>query len=530
VTTPDAGGRALLRSAGVISSFTFLSRLLGLVRDQLFAALVGAGHAGIHADAFNVAFRIPNLLRDLFAEGALSAAFVPTYARTLREGGRAAAFALASRLMNLLAVVIGGLVILGFVFAEAIVRLLAPGYAEVPGKLELTVELTRLMLPFLMLVSFAAVAMGILNAHERYSTPAVAPAIFNLVTIVWAGLLWAMGLGPREVVVGWAIGTVLGGAGQFLAQVPGLWREGWRPRLQWAPRDPGLGAIARLMGPATVGLASVQLNIFISTNFASHEQGAVTWLQLAFRILYLPIGIFGVAVGTIATTGLAHRAAADDVPGMRQTLNQSLRALAFLTLPATAGLMVLAQPIVRLLFERGRFQPADTLPTAAALVYYAIGLVAYTGVKVLAPAFYALGRPRIPLLASASAVATNLVVIALLHGMLGFRAIALGTALGSMLNVIVLAVVLERRLGGLIRPLLSADLLRMLLAAAVMAGLAAVCAWGLELRFGTRGFRAQLLTGLLPVAAGTLVYGLVSRLLGIPEARALLGLIRRRMA
>jgi putative peptidoglycan lipid II flippase len=525
---PDPGhgerGRGLVRSTGLISALIFLSRILGLVREQVFAGLLGAG---LYADAFQAAFRIPNLLRDLFAEGALSAAFIPTYARALTEGGPERAYRLANRLMTLLAVVLGALVVVGFVFAAPLVRTLAPGFEEVPGKMQVTVQLTRVMLPFLPLVSFAAVAMGMLNAHERYGMPAVAPAVFNLVTIAWAAVLWAAGFSPAQVALGWAAGTLLGGAAQFGIQLPGLWKAGWRFRPEWRPSDPDIRTIMALMAPATVGLAAVQVNIFVGTNFASHEAGAVAWLQYAFRILYLPIGIFGVAVGTVATTGLARRAATGDMEGVRDTVRRSLRFLAYLTLPATAGLMALAVPVVRLLFERGKFHSGDTDATAAALTWYSIGLVAYTGVKVLAPAFYALGRPRVPLLASASAVATNLVVILALHGRLGFRSIALGTALGSIVNAAVLVAVFESRVGGLLRGLFSAGMAGMVLAAAAMAPAAWYLARMLEAWFGTQGLRAQIITGLLPVALGLAVYLVLSGLFRVPEAGQLLGLLRR---
>jgi putative peptidoglycan lipid II flippase len=514
-----------MRAAGLISALTLLSRLLGLAREQVFAALLGAG---LYADAFQAAFRIPNLLRDLFAEGALSAAFVPTYARALAEGGPARARQLSSRLLSLLAVVLGGLVLLGLLLARPLVHALAPGFESVAGKAEITVLLTRIMLPFLPIVSFAAVAMGMLNAEERYGPPALAPSLFNLVTILWAAMLWAMGLDLATVVVGWAVGTLLGGLAQFLIQVPPLWRAGWRFRPEWAPGDPGIRAIARLMAPATMGLAAVQVNIFVSTIFASHEPGAVSWLTYAFRLLYLPIGVFGVALGTIATTGLARRAAVGDMEGLRETLRQSLRMLAFLTIPATVGLMVLGVPIIRLLFERGRFSAHDTRQTAAALTLYAIGLVAYTGVKVLAPAFYSLGRPRVPLLASVSAVATNLLVILALHSRLGYRAVALGTSLGSLVNAIVLIVAFEGRVGGLRGQGLTRRVARMAAAAAVMGPAAWSVARLLDRAVGTAGLAAQAVTGLIPVAAGAVLYLGMARLLRIPEARHLLSLLRRK--
>src|SRR5688572_11712523 len=456
-----------MRSAGLISGLTMLSRILGLVREQVFAALLGAG---AYADAFQVAFRIPNLLRDLFSEGALSAAFVPTYARALKEGGPERAHQLSARLMSVLFVVLALIVLLGLVFTRPLVSFLAPGFD--PAKTATTVLLTRIMLPFLPLVSFAALAMGMLNAEGRFGVPAAAPAMFNVVSITWALVLWALGFGPAEVAIGWAIGTVLGGAAQFGVQVPSLWKRGFRFRPEWQPGDPGIRSVATLMLPATIGLAAVEVNIIVSTKFASHEDGAVAWLGYAFRILYLPIGIFGVAVGTVATSGLARSAAAGDVSGLRETLRRALGTVAFLSIPATAGLIVLAVPIVRLLFERGAFTPSDTVHTGDALALYAVGLVAYASVKVLAPAFYALARPRIPLLASFSAVVTNLAFIWALHGHMGYRAIALGTALGSIVNVLVLFIAFERRVGGLATRDLFWSLARMIVAAAAMA---AVC-------------------------------------------------------
>jgi putative peptidoglycan lipid II flippase len=275
------------------------------------------------------------------------------------------------------------------------------------------------------------------------------------------------------------------------------------------------------MAPATVGLAAVQLNIFVSSRFASQEPGAVSWLDYAFRLLYLPIGLFGVALGTIATSGLARRAAEGDMAGLRETLRQALSMLVYLTVPATVGLMVLGVPVVRLLYERGRFTPADTEGTATALLGYSIGLVGYSGVKVLAPAFYALGRPRVPLLASGLAVATNLVVILALHRQVGFRAIALGTALGSLLNLGLLGIVFERRVGGLFGHGLFRPIARMVLAAGAMGALAGLSAAGLERLLGTRGLAAQLATGLVPVAVGVGAYLLLTRALRVGEAEVL---------
>lgn len=517
--------RALVRSASLISALTLLSRLLGLVREQAFAALLGAGP---FADAFQIAFRIPNLLRDLFAEGALSAAFVPTYTRLLTQEGRASALRFANRLLTLVSLALAVLVLAGIALAPWIVAALAPGYEDVPGKTEMTVLLTRVMFPFLPLVSLAAVAMGMLNAEQRYGAPALAPALFNLVAIAWALGLWALGFGPREVAIGWAVGTLLGGLAQFAGQVPDLLRLGYRYRPDWAPADPHIRAVLALMGPATLGLAAVQVNIFLGSRFASHEPGAVSWLNYAFRILYLPIGVFGVAAGTIATSGLARRAAQGDLEGLGRTLRDALRLVMFLTVPAMCGLMVLSAPIVRLLYEHGRFTEADTAGTATALLFYSIGLVAYSGVKVLAPAFYALDRPRVPLLGSLLAVLANVAVILGLHGELGFRAVALGTSLGSLANAGLLLAVLERRLQVVRGHGLGWAGLRMLLAAGLMVPACLLAYDALLTRLGTRGLVAHLVVALVPVIVGVAVYGAAALALRLPEARTLLGLLWRR--
>ncbi len=516
----------IARAAGLVSAMTLVSRLLGLVRETVFAALLGAGY---YSDAFRIAFRIPNLLRDLFAEGALSAAFVPTFARSAKEGGPQAAFRLANRVLSFLAVLLAAVVALGILLAGPLVEQLAPGFAAQPGKAELTVELTRVMMPFLPLVSFAAIAMGMLNAEERFAMPALSPALFNVVAIVCAGVLWAMHLPPERVALGWAIGTLLGGLAQFLIQVPSLWRAGWRPRPEWAPADPGLVSMARLMAPATVGLGAVQVNIFVNSTFASQHSGAVSWLDYAFRLLYLPIGLFGVALGTIATAGLARRAAAGDIEGLRLTLRQSLSMLAYLTLPATVGLMVLGRPIVRLLYEHGAFRPQDTPPTAEALFLYSFGLVGYTGVKVLAPAFYALGRTRLPLAGSVVAVLTNLSFVWLGYGRFGFRAIAVGTALGSLLNAALLVLGFERRVGGLRGHGLLRPILRMAGGAVLMGVVAWAVAAGLSQILGTNGWSVRLLEALAPVALGVALYGLVTRALGVGESELLWRLLRSRL-
>lgn len=518
---PKMGARAAL-----VSAATMLSRVLGLVREQMFAALLGAS---AFADAFVVAFRIPNLLRDLFAEGALSAAFVPTFTDYLRNRGAQQAIRLANVVIGTLLLVVGILVLLGILFAPQLVAFMAPGFDQVPGKEPLTVLCTRIMFPFLPLVSLAAVAMGQLNAQERFGPPAFASAMFNVVAIVGGAILFLAGAHDERAVIGWSIFTLLGGAAQLGVQLPALYRTGFsfRPALDWA--EPGLRRIAHLMGPATIGLAATQVNIFVNTIFASQVPGAPAWLNYAFRLMQLPIGVFGVAVATIATTGLARRAADCDLPGMRATLDAGLRLVAFLTVPFMVGLVALAEPIVRLLFEHGRFLPEDTVATAWATVMYATGLYAYAGVKVIAPAFYALDKARIPLYGSVAAVAGNVILNVTLFPVLSYKGLALGTAAAATLNFGVLLFTFRKVAGGMAFLGLVGHFARVL-AAAIPCGAAA---WLVNRRIssllGTGPLVARIASVGGAIAAGALVYLALARLLRLPELDELLGFVKRRL-
>ncbi len=520
---PVRVGRAVWLSAATMSS-----RVLGLVRDQLFAILIGANR---FSDAFVVAFRIPNLLRDLFAEGALSSAFVPVFADALRNRGAAAAYRLANALVALVLIVVGGITLLGLAFAGPLVAAIAPGYAADQAALAAT--LTRIMMPFLLLVSLAAAAMGMLNAQGRFTAPAVAPALFNVGAIAVGVGLWVAGLPPERAVVGWSIGTLLGGFLQLAAQLPSLRAVGYRARPALARadlRDPGLRRIFRLMGAAVIGLSATQVNILVNTIFASHQVGANTWLQMAFRLMQLPLGVFGVAIATVAGAGVAQRAAARDMPAVKATLGSALRLVAFLNVPSAVGLAVLARPIISVIYEHGRFGAADTDATAAALVCYAVGLYAYSGVKVLAPAFYALDLARVPVVGSVLGMASNVALNLALYPVLGYRGVALGTSLAAMANFGVLAWAWRRRHGDLGGAGLLGSLGRVVLAS----GLLAIAAWGAErglahlLAGVPRTLPRQLALAFGPIAAGAIAYLLAARALRLPELDELLAGLRRR--
>ena len=505
----------LARSAGLISVATMGSRLLGVGREIVMAAMFGASAP---MDAYNVAFRIPNLLRDLFAEGAMIAAFVPTFTRTVTQQGRERAWQLGSLVINALVIVTGVFVVVGIIFAEPITRALAPEFARIPGKLELTTQLTRIMLPFLPLIAIAVAAMGMLNSLNRFFIPALSPAMFNVATIVCV-----LGLAPLmphfgfEPIVALAIGTLLGGLGQILLQWPVLRREGFRYRPLVNFGDPDLRQVLTLMLPSTIGLGAVQINVLVNTYLASSEPGAVSWLGYAFRLMYLPIGLFGVSIATAALPDISRHAVIDDLAAIRRTVARGLRLMLMLNVPATLGLIALAPSIVSVLYERNRFTPADTLATAAALIFYAPGLLGYSTVKIASPTFYSLRDSRTPVVVSVISVAVNLCLNLWLMRVLGYRGLALGTALAAMFNASALLWLLRRRLGGIEGRALAIATIRIFIASIVMAAAAYLTSAWLEGVLPGPGELRRTFRLFLSMAVGVLVLVAAAKLLRIQE-------------
>ncbi len=509
----------LAKSAGLIGLATLTSRLLGLIRETVLAAVFGAS-ASMQMDAFNVAFRIPNLLRDLFAEGAMTAAFVPTFTRTLTANGRDAAWRLGNLVMNALLVVTGILVVLGIFFAPQITMALASEkFTTRPGALDLTSQLTRIMLPFLTTLAVAAAMMGMLNSLRRFFVPSLSPSMFNVASIFSAFAL--VPLMPRfglEPIVGIAIGTLLGGLGQILIQWPTLRKEGFRYEPIVSFRDPAVREILRLMAPATIGLAAVQVNVFVNTHLATgQEQGAVSWLQFAFRLMYLPIGIFGVSIATASLPDISRQAAANDLRSVRATVSRGLRMMLMLNVPATIGLMVLAEPIVALIYERQNFSAYDTGSTAAALMFYAPGLLGYSAVKIASPTFYSLRDSRTPVIVSVLSIGANLGMNLVLVRVMGFRGLALGTAIAALLNAVVLLWLLRTRIEGLEGRRVATALAK-ITAASLLMGLAAhFAAASLTVLMPGGGEVAKLIRVGAAIAAGVVVLAASARLLRIEE-------------
>ena len=518
----------LAEAAGLAGAATLTSRILGLVREQVLAAMFGAGDT---MDAFYVAFRIPNLVRDLFAEGAMSAAFVPTFTRHLTLHGTEDAWRLGNHVINALLVVTGVLVLLGTVFAGPLVTLYSNGFASVPGKLELTIHLARIMMPFLTLVAVAAAVMGMLNSLRHYFIPALSPATFNVVAILFAlaltPLMPALGQPP---IASMAIAALVGGVTQVAIQWPSLRSEGFRYRPILDFRNPGLRQVLVLMGPGTVGLAATQLNLFVSTYLAAHEgTGAVSWLSYAYRVMYLPLGLFGVSIATAVLPVAARHAAVDDRLAIRQTLTRGLALMLLVNVPAACGLMLLSHEIIRLLLERGHFTSADTTATAAALRFYALGLVGYSTTRILSPVFYALGRSRVPVVLSAVSVVVNLALSLVFVRFTGFAGLALATSTAAIVNAGLCLVVLRNHLGGIGARHLVPAIAKIGVATAAMVGAVVVVNRALAATALEGGTLMRAATLLVTIVAGSATLAATARLLGLDELRDVESMVTRKL-
>jgi putative peptidoglycan lipid II flippase len=460
------------KAAGVIGLAVMCSRVLGLAREQICAALFGGGGA---MDAFTAAFRIPNLLRDLFAEGALSTAFVTTFSKTIARSGDAAAWRLANKVATLTLIVLGAICVAGMVFSSQLVGLLAPGFG--PEKAALTAQLTRIMFPFIVMVSMAALVMGMLNAKSVFGMPAMASSFFNIGSIVGGVTLGAWidpNFGPRAL-IGLALGTLIGGALQFAVQLPPLSRLGYRYKPDFRWRDQGVSAILGLMGPSVIAASTTQFNVLVNSMFASTlGGGAIFWLAIAFRLMQLPLGLFGVALGTVTLPLLSRLVVAGQMIGFRSELARAMRLMCLLTIPSTIGLMILAEPIISVLYQHGKFGAREAAQAGGALRFYAIGLAGYAALKVLVNAFYALDRRKTPMVASFLAVGLNLlfnwIFTFRLHW--GHLGLAFSTGCVATCNFLFLYFLMSRQLSGL-----ESRRMLVLVSKAAVAGaaLAAVC-------------------------------------------------------
>ena len=529
-TAAEPGAERLnTRAAGVVGLAVLCSRVLGLAREQIFAALFGGGRV---MDAFTIAFRIPNLLRDLFAEGALSTAFVTVFSRTAALQDTAAAWRLADKVATLTAVSLSAITVTGIATAPWLVAALAPGFD--PGKAALTVTLTRIMYPFILLVSLAALVMGMLNARNVFGMPAMASSFFNLGSIV-SGVLLGYWLDPHfgaRAILGLAIGTLVGGTLQLVVQLPALRRAGhsFHPDFHW--RDPGVRSILRLMGPSVIAASTTQLNVLVNSVFASQlGDGPTFWLTVAFRLMQLPLGIFGVALGTVALPLLARMAATGNTEAFRSELARGMRLTFLMTIPSSIGLMVLAEPIISVLYQHGRFGAHETAESAAALRLYAIGLCGYAALKVLVNAFYALERRRTPMLVSFLAVGLNLALNWTLTVRFnwGHRGLALSTACVATTNFLILYALMRSHLGRLESRAMLALLSKVALASAVLLLASWAGAHFLLADWAVQSFWPKCLSLVLVIVLAAAAFFVSASALGIGEVHEIARAVHRRL-
>ena len=509
------------QAAGTVGFFTFLSRILGLVRDIVVARFFGAG---LVTDAFFVAFRIPNLLRRLFAEGSLTIAFIPVFTEYLSQKTKEDAFQLARVVLTLLSVVLAVVTLLGILLSPWIVRIQAFGFGGSGIKYELTVLLTRITFPYIFLISLVALFMGILNSLKHFAAPAAAPVFLNIGII--ASTLW---ISPHfsEPVVGVAIGVLVGGILQVALQMPWVLRKGLSLLPMWMPDHPGVKRIGLLMLPAIFGSAIYQFNQFMGTLLASFlADGSVSWLYYADRLVQFPLGVFAIAISTATLPSLSRNAAEKGLNEFRDTLGHVLRLVSFVTIPSMVGLIILGKLIIQVFFEGGAFDAFHTDNTGRALIFYSLGLWAFSGIRVMLSAFYALQDTKTPVKLGIVSVFANLVFSLLLMGPLKHGGLALALSIASALQFALLVFFFKRKISTWdLRPIIVSAL-KSLLATVVM-GLGVYFAyshwWVPEPELGKLDLAVHLV-GL--VFIGAFIYFAVSRILGCRELSSVLDMFK----
>ncbi len=516
----------LVRAAGWVGLLTLASRVLGMVRDMVIAALF----AKTTTDAFFVAFTIPNVLRRLLAEGSLTVAFIPVFTETRQRQGEPAARELLNATWTLLSGLLLVVSVLGVLAAPWLVHLFAAGFADEPARFELAVRLTRVMFPYIFFVSLMALSMGVLNTLDHFTTPALAPVLLNVMMIGTTAALWhpllRAGYNP---IYGLALGVMAGGLAQLCLQLPGLARRGYFPRPRLALRHPGMKRVLMTMAPAVFGLALYQVNVIGARLLASFlDPGAVTYLYYSQRLMELPMGIFAVAVATAAMPALSRYAAAGDLVRLKGVFADSARLNLFIILPATVGLIIVGEPLVGVIFERGRFTADMTGETYRALVGFAVGLPAAAGIRLTVPVYYALGDSRTPVKVAAASllvfVGTGLVLMA----PWGHLGLALAISAASTVNFGLLLILLRRRLGRLGLGVVVRSAWRAVVACGAMAAVAYALTRWLLLEPGPTD-TASRVGGLgAVVLAAVVVYFGVARLLHCPELGELGRALRRR--
>lgn len=509
------------RAAGVVGFYTFLSRILGLVRDMVIAVFFGAT---VSADAFFVAFKIPNMLRRFTAEGSMTIAFIPVFTEYLKNRSKKEAFELARIILTLLSVILVVITILGVILSPWIVRLIAYGFGGEGTKYELTVLLTRITFPYVILVSLVAFFMGILNSLKNFAAPAAAPIFLNL-GIIGATFLIAPCL--SEPVIGTALGVLIGGILQVMLQLPWIYKNGVSLKPLWKPGHPAVTKIGMLVLPALFGSAIYQINQLTGTLLASFlPGGSISWLYYADRLVELPLGVFAIAISTAALPSLSRQAVEKDRNAFKDTLEHALKLTFFISIPSLTGLIILGKPIIQLFFQRGAFDVVSRDMTANALLYYALGLWAFSGVKIVVSAFYALQDTVTPVKVSVITFFSYLFLGVILMGPLKHGGLALALSLSSAINFMILVFLLKRKLLHWSLTPVFISVTKILLSAAVMG----CCIFYLKINL----FPSDCDAGVFHLASevsflvisGIIIYLVSAMIFRCRELRDILGLIK----
>lgn len=468
--------KSVAKSASIISAATLCSRILGFIRDVVIARFFGTGVA---SEAFVVAFRIPNLLRDLVAEGAANAAFVPVFSDYLVKKEKSEFWYLVRNILGIVFILLVLIALLGILFAPLIARLIAPGFVNEPDKLNLTVKLARILFPYIILVGLTAYSMGLLHTFRSFLTPSLGPAMLNIAMII--SILASVRI-LKEPIIGLTYGVLLGGLLQLLIQIPPMYKRGFQikpGKLRLDFSHPGTRQIARLITPRIFGSAVYQLNVFVDTMLASLSNivgvGAVAAIYYANRIIQFPLAIFGIALSSAVLPTMSHQVAKDDLEGLKTTLSFSLRAIYLVMLPVSLGLLILSHPIISLLFQRGEFTAYSTFITSWALLFYSFGLVAFGGIKILVSCFYSLKDTLTPVKVSFLCLIVNIILNIILMFPLRVGGLALASSASAFLNFFILLKLLKKRIGKIFDKEMQSSFLKISSSGIIMAIVSFLC-------------------------------------------------------
>lgn len=511
--------KQVTKSARSVSLAVITSRLLGLVREIVFAYIFGANKI---TDAFFVAFRIPNLFRDLLGEGALTAAFVPTFTDTMINQSEKKAINLMNLVITSVIFIVGSFVILCIIFTPGIVSVIGSGF-KLPEKISSTITMTRIMFPFLLLISLGSIFMGFQNAKGKFFLPATGTAVFNIVIIIIGIFLIKLGFDINTTIIIWAFGVLLGGCAFLIHQIIPSYRLNYKFRtiFDLTFKNKELRKILKLMGPAVIGVAGAQINIIINTKLGSHlAESSISYYTYAFRLIYFPIGAVGVAISVANLAHISKNVARNQIDKLKSTVGNSLKLNLFLLLPAAIGMFLLPEEIVSVIWQRGNFLPINTIHTASALKLFTLGLVFYGSVKILAPTYYALNNIKIPIIGTISGVIVNLIVSLSTYKTIGYKGLVLGTISAVFINFLILFIVFIIKLGWFKNKNYSFDILKIILSATALYFILFYLKQYFNINPGTAFFkRLAVLLSIISIS-GTF-YFLFSHILGLKEPRAI---------